>query len=416
MWKIILIGLFTAVNIAYSAPRGLHVPNLLSEGEGPVFRCQLGQRLGIETDSLHVVTAISIPYDNLIFLRSDSGFAAQYELVTSLFREGTGLYSERIAAQSATTPSYAETNSRTRNAAHMEEFLVPPGDYRVRVTLTADKESRKKSRWEGTISLAPSDPLLRVSDIYWVTEDVALAELGVPRLVEGFSTTEGDAHARMQLFSAGSQPIRLVWTVLGEKSDTLRSSIMTALPTADIQTHEFVMKIEGLPVQHYTLRLEAEGNGRREIRTRQFHIRIPGVPLSVTDFDTAIRQMKYIATGEENRALRQADPRDRERVFKEFWKKRDPSPDTDENELMEEYFRRVEYANEKFATHREGWDTDRGRIYLVYGEPTDIERHPFEPDSRPYEIWYYTQIARRFVFVDYTGFGDYTLVGPEWGY
>jgi hypothetical protein len=80
---------------------------------------------------------------------------------------------------------------------------------------------------------------------------------------------------------------------------------------------------------------------------------------------------------------------------------------------MDEYYLRVEYANENFSTNRDGWETDRGRIYVLYGEPTDIERHPFEINSKPYEVWYYDHLNRRFVFVDYTGFGDYELTWPE---
>jgi GWxTD domain-containing protein len=416
MWKTLLAcAAFTASLIA--APRD-HDPadTGRSEGSERLFRCQLGQRLGSERDSLHLIAAVSIPYDNLIFLRTDSGFAASFEVVTTVFREGTGLFAERITTHKAATAVFAETNSRVRNAVHVEEFVVPPGDYRVRVTVTVDKESQRKSKWEDTISLPPADPLLRLSDIYWVSEDVTLSEVGVPRLVEGFLTTETDARARVQLFSSGPHDIRLIWSVLNERNDTVRAQMDTVRPTEKIQTHEYTVEIRGLAPARYVLRLEAEGNGRREVRTRRFTVRIPGVPLSVTDFDLAIRQMKYIATSEEYNQMRAALPQDRERLFKEFWKKRDPTPDTEENELLEEYFRRVEYANENFSTNQPGWETDRGRIYLIYGEPTDIERHPFEANSRPYEVWFYSQIARRFVFVDYTGFGDYTLVGPEWGY
>lgn len=415
MWRMLLTCAALAASLN-AAPRDPDGAGMKSEGTEPQFRCQLGQRLGSERDSLRLIAAVSIPYDNLIFLRSDSGFSASFEIVTTVFREGTGLYAERITSHGAATMMFAETNSRVRNAVHVEEFIVPSGDYRVRVTLTVDKESRRKSKWEGTISLPPADPLLRLSDIYWVSEDVTLAELGSPRLVEGFLTTEPEARARVQLFSSGPHDIRLIWSVLNESKDTVRAKVDTIRPTEQIQTHEYTLEVRGLAPERYLLRLEAEGNGRREVRTRPFTIRIPGVPLSVTDFDLAVRQMKYIATGEEYNQLRAALPQERERLFKDFWKKRDPTPDTEENELLEEYFRRVEYANEKFATHRPGWETDRGRIYLVYGEPTDVERHPFEANSRPYEIWFYSQIARRFVFVDYTGFGDYTLAGPEWGY
>jgi GWxTD domain-containing protein len=389
--------------------------SLRSLGDGPQFRCQLGQRLGSEKDSLRLIAAVSVPYDNLVFQRSDSGFSVRFELVTDIFKKDT-LVDERISALVVNTPDYAETNSRTKFAAHVDEFRVVPGDYRVRVILTAQDEAHRKSRWEGTLSLPPSDPLLRLSDLYWISEDRSLMELGVPRLIENFSTSDEIAHARAQLFSVGKEPIELTWALLGERADTASVRHGIIMPTGEIQNVEDTIHIKGRPAQRYALWLEAKGNGRRETRAMRFNVRIPGITSLVTDLDQAIRQLKYVASSDEYSRLRQAQPYDRERLFKEFWKKRADDLHADVNDVMESYYGRVLYANEHFRTNREGWDTDRGHIYVLYGEPTDIERHPFEAGSYPYEVWYYSSLAKRFMFVDYTGFGDYNLVTPEWGY
>ncbi|MBI5058456.1 GWxTD domain-containing protein [candidate division KSB1 bacterium] len=415
MWKLCIACTLAALT-AIAAIDESTPPPVISQGAGPLFRCQIGQKLTTSLDSLRLTVAMSVPYDNLVFLRSDSGFQAQFELVTSLFRDGTGLVSEKIRTVTVDAQQYAETNSRTRNAVHVDEFDVVAGEYKVRVTMTADRESRRRSKWEGSIDVGASDPLLRMSDINWVSEDAQLAELGVPRLVEGFSTGEEDPRARIQLFSTGRDSIRLIWQVLDHDNKVALRSESAVMPDSTIQVHEYQFVLDSLAPAKYTLKVEADGNGRRETRSRPFGLRIPGIPASITDLDIAIRQLKYIASTSENKQLRQAVFPDRERLFREFWLRRDPTSGTDENELMDEYYHRVEVANEKFATHREGWDTDRGRVYILYGEPTDIERHPFDSGSRPYEIWYYSSIARMFVFVDYTGFGDYTLTGPEWGY
>jgi GWxTD domain-containing protein len=243
-----------------------------------------------------------------------------------------------------------------------------------------------------------------------------LAELEMPRLVESFSTAESQAVAQIEFFSAGPDPMRLFWGVFNEAGDTVRHLLTMAEHSSEVQRSEYTVLLDGLPPQTYKLYFEIDGNGRRETRTRTFSMHLPGVPASITDIGLAIRQVKYIATVEENRRLRNATMMDRGRLFNEFWKKRDPEPATEINELMQEYYFRVEYSNEHFSTHRSGWETDRGRIYILYGEPTQIERHPFEAGTRPYEIWYYNEINRKFVFVDNTGFGDYTLAGPQWGY
>jgi GWxTD domain-containing protein len=388
----------------------------LSSGRGPVFRCQIGQRLGDGPDSLRLYVAISVPNDNLSFLRGeDGGYVATFEYSVALFAQDTLLPIERVQTIDVTAESFRQTNSRTQHAFNAEEFTLPPGEYRIRVTV-ADEETRRESRWRGEVKLEQSDPLLDVSDIFWVSSDERLRALGMPRLVNSFPTSESQATARVEFYSIGDAQLRLFWGVFDDAGDTLRHRLSNAMPTGKMQSSEYTVLLEGLPPQSYTLYFEVDGNGRRETRSLEFSVHLPGIPASITDLGIAIRQVKYIATVEENRRLRNASISDRARLFREFWKKRDPDPATEENELMQEYYYRVEYSDEHFSTHRNGWETDRGRIYILYGEPTQIERHPFESGTYPYEIWYYHHINRRFVFVDHTGFGDYTLAGPQWGY
>jgi GWxTD domain-containing protein len=97
----------------------------------------------------------------------------------------------------------------------------------------------------------------------------------------------------------------------------------------------------------------------------------------------------------------------------EFWNKRDDDPGTPENEQKKEYMKRVDYANSFYKTgFREGWKTDRGRVFIVYGTPDEVERHANEIDVKPYEIWFYNSIQGgvQFIFGDRTGFSDYLLL------
>ncbi|MBI5464337.1 MAG: GWxTD domain-containing protein, partial [Ignavibacteriales bacterium] len=153
--------------------------------------------------------------------------------------------------------------------------------------------------------------------------------------------------------------------------------------------------------------------------SRTFSVRLADIPFSVTDIDKAVDQMKYIAKPSEIDYITGAEtPEAKKDRFLEFWKKRDPDPTTPRNELMDEYYSRVEYANHVFGSYVEGWRTDRGMVYIRYGPPDNVERHPFETNTRPYEIWYYYQYDRMFQFVDESGFGDYRLVYPQtdlWG-
>jgi GWxTD domain-containing protein len=103
------------------------------------------------------------------------------------------------------------------------------------------------------------------------------------------------------------------------------------------------------------------------------------------------------------------DQESREEFIRDFWLKRDPDPETEENEFREEFFRRIEYANERFIEGPPGWKTDRGRIYIYFGPPDRFEDRPMlnYPGVRGVIIWiYYNEVA--FQFID-KGDGRYTL-------
>ncbi|MFQ6070630.1 MAG: GWxTD domain-containing protein [Candidatus Aminicenantales bacterium] len=112
------------------------------------------------------------------------------------------------------------------------------------------------------------------------------------------------------------------------------------------------------------------------------------------------------------------DKESRDEFIEDFWEKRDPNPQTEENEFKEEFFRRIEYANQRFKEGMPGWKTDRGRIYLYFGDPDRIDEHPFVtqtdnlsgyPDVKGYIWWVYYRYGLAILFLDKKGNGSYTF-------
>jgi GWxTD domain-containing protein len=97
--------------------------------------------------------------------------------------------------------------------------------------------------------------------------------------------------------------------------------------------------------------------------------------------------VRWIITDEELSAFKKlSNNAERDTFIEAFWQRRDPTPDTAENEYKEEHYRRIAYANEHFAAGIPGWRTDRGRIYIMYGKPDSIDAHPMGgPYERPAE-------------------------------
>ncbi len=140
------------------------------------------------------------------------------------------------------------------------------------------------------------------------------------------------------------------------------------------------------------------------------------------------KDVAYIITDEERKAFKKLETDDeRERFIEEFWRRRDPDPDTDENEYREEYYERIAYANEHYASGIPGWKTDRGRIYIMYGKPDETETHPSggaynresyegggSTSTYPFERWFYRYLPGvgsgiEIEFVDPTGSGEYRI-------
>lgn len=128
--------------------------------------------------------------------------------------------------------------------------------------------------------------------------------------------------------------------------------------------------------------------------------------LNPTDRKWLDEDVKYIITDEEREAfLKLSNEEERDAFIEQFWLRRDPTPDTPENEFKEEHYRRIAYANEHFASGIPGWRTDRGRIYVVFGPADEIESHPSggsyerpyeegggETSTYPFETWRYRYI------------------------
>jgi len=136
----------------------------------------------------------------------------------------------------------------------------------------------------------------------------------------------------------------------------------------------------------------------------------------------------WIISDEEIKAFKSlSNDEERDNFIELFWLRRNPNPDSPENEYREEHYRRIAYANEHFAAGKPGWKTDRGRIYIEFGKPDDIDAHPSGGDynrpmeegggqtsTYPFEIWHYRYLEGigdniDIEFVDTCMCGDYHM-------
>ncbi len=135
--------------------------------------------------------------------------------------------------------------------------------------------------------------------------------------------------------------------------------------------------------------------------TLRWSVRVvwPTMPMALRRIPYAVQSMRYLLTDEQWKQLRRGTAQEQWNKLWRYWKQRDPTPATAYNEAMAVYFRRVDHASLAFRSIAEpdGAQTERGKIYILYGEPTRVERL-FPPEGAPQELWVYERFRKRFLF------------------
>ena len=132
----------------------------------------------------------------------------------------------------------------------------------------------------------------------------------------------------------------------------------------------------------------------------------------LADLDFEFKTARYISTKEEQKIYAALDEQGKRDFLVKFWRDRDRTPETPRNEYREEYLGRVKFAQDNFSGLRPGYETDMGRVLLVYAQPSEIERFPSSSENRPHQVWKYFELEGgvEFIFVDVNNWGEYKLV------
>ncbi|MFH0778083.1 MAG: GWxTD domain-containing protein [Candidatus Eisenbacteria bacterium] len=244
-------------------------------------------------------------------------------------------------------------------------------------------------------------------------------------------------------------------SVLNSRREPILSDTERIVAASGEWVHTSVVDVSALPGGTYWFRAEVwqENGGIRTLREREFEVLWYGISWQKSEQDV-IDEASLFLDEETFKRFRNRAPGERETFLEEFWRERDPSPGTARNETKEELYRRILHANKSFSFFQKGMLTDRGRIYVRYGEPDLVERQVvpttgdqadiavdqlvgrenIDPriqqklggrDKRSYEVWIYNMRGRplfdtdremmtqslgmKFVFIDDAGVGNFIL-------
>jgi len=372
---------------------------------------------------------VQIPNEELRFVHEATEYIARYEITLDVLKPDQSLAWDRVATIEVRTKDFSVTSSSKHYSLRQFTADLEPGSYEINLNLQ-DLETKQGTRLKRKIVVLdfPRDSLA-LSDIMLVSR---LSTHGEKKsIVPNISGNVGQQSDVLILFleaytNLPADSIQTECRIFNEKKERIYTSVQTDLRTGPrtqlflkLTPPSFAMGAYLVVVEASLTGKDAQKNVSHALSNRKFYVRTGNLPMTILEIDKAIDQMRFVAREIELDSIRAgATEEERRNRFLEFWKKRDPDPQTPRNELMEEYYQRVSYANNNFATFTVGWKSDRGMVYIRLGPPENIERHPFDNNARPYEIWYYYTQNREFVFVDDSGFGDYRLKYPTtdlWG-
>lgn len=367
---------------------------------------------------------VEVPLKNMEFKKSKTQkntYISKFDLnIDVKDKAGSFIYNnvskEEVSTQE-TGQEYLSQNSQilTRN------IFLPPGEYDVAVSIYEQSTKNKQEKSKKITVEDYSTPPLSISDVMIVSRLSSNAGKKVITPDVGRNISAIDTFYLFYYVYKNNDDEKV--DVKCRIFDPEKKEVFAKNETIDISSgiafqNQVFMQVPSKDFGYgkYTIEITAASSNYNYSTESDFENLAAEFPLPMKDIDILVEQLQYIAKADELDFIRAGKTdTEKQKRFLDFWKKKDPSPNTKRNEVMQEYYRRVKLANKLFGNvYSQGWRTDMGMVYIIFGEPSNIERHPYEMDSKPYEIWDYYEDNKQFVFIDNTGFGDYRLISPIW--
>ncbi|HSD63225.1 MAG TPA: GWxTD domain-containing protein [Ignavibacteriaceae bacterium] len=382
----------------------------------------------VPSDTLYnIFYTYKIPLDHLVFEKGADLFLAQYRISLEVFDAKKDKFITRaIKEKNIQVPDYDQTLSNSIFSEGSLELKLIPGNYSV-TEIFYDYKSAKEYKFPQKILNIDTpnkflSPLIVDNQTFSCNdrESNVLADYGgqLP-----FDENEYTFILPVKNFDLDSLSVEII-----QEGDTVFNRILKNPARGLFAIAECGGKIilddKSASAGYSLFKLDGastkikEGNfaikvfeNSSDSKTFRFTCKWINKPSSLKDPEKAIEDLKFVEKDSIIHALLDADKDDYQKELAEYWKKIDPTPLTEFNPLMQEYYLRLDYAAKTFGTVEgiNGANTDRGKIYIRFGKPAEVVR---ASDEHGYivETWTYTNTQRKFVFVDKKGTGDFSLI------
>ncbi|MFC1475133.1 GWxTD domain-containing protein [Candidatus Zixiibacteriota bacterium] len=429
--KISLLALLAVIVLSWTA-HSSRLSGLMKKNPNDYFLTEYAVFKDDSTGMLRLEIYYQIYNPALNFIMEDSLYVADYEIFVDVLKGNKQIGSYR-QAKKVTFRDKKRVFSSYDYRTNQVSFVLEPGKYEVKITLSdpnsllvLNKKFKVKLKEFKSKYPALSDIEL-IQLIAPTRNEPTVFDKGKMTMVPSVSHNYGSNNEdKLKLYfyfeiyegKKDFEKIRIE-TVLRHftKGMVYRDSLSSDFKDGVIRQFREI-SMEDLPAGEFELivTIKAKRNKKLAVKYKDFTLFWTQKAMLKHDYKSVVNQIALIADKDEVKELKKHDTYEaRLKAINDFWISKDPTPGTVDNESKDEFYKRVAIANKYFSyLNHKGWRTDRGRIFIVYGEPDQIDDYPIMPNNRPYQEWHYyrTSRYRKFVFVDSNEDGDYRLIYP----
>ncbi len=419
--KKILTYLFVCLFPLISMSQVENVSRLAVRTVNPFFYYNALNFIDEDSSLTRIDLYIQVPYTQLTFIKDGNSFTSTYEISAGIYDTKDKIITEKIWSERISLATYSESISRGGSNISLRSFRLQPGEYKIKIYME-DRESKRNATANADLNVRNFRTYnFSVSDILLVKD---YSEIGgtrriVPNITNNIVFSDSGFYIFWEFYKQSEDSLFNVNCKIKNQDGEVVLNFDTPYRfSADKNPVFLKIQKQDFKLGEYIVTVSAISNNPNEGPynvSKKIFSRWIGVPKSIVDLNKAIEQMIYITSRENiKNMLNLKEESERFSMFMDFWKSKDPTPSTADNELMDEYYGRIEYSTKNFSNYMEGWKTDMGMVFVILGPPNNVDRYPFNYDTPAHEVWEYYNLNRKFVFVDYSGFGDYRLLNRDY--
>ncbi|MCU0645402.1 MAG: GWxTD domain-containing protein [bacterium] len=350
---------------------------------------------------------------HLQYIASDSIYSARYQINIGIENQKGASVLTEDKTFSVTEKNYASTIDPKALHTHRFAFQVPPGDYSFQIRLLDLNSNRNRTQVRKKTVRSFEKNKLEVSDVLFVLE----SDTGFIKSEHVIPSSRIPVQEKVFVYAEviipeNANSLKIESTLRQKDGKEGFNFSQEIIPTREITKVFLQVTSESMVRGENQLYLKVTSDGQTKAVRKDLRFVAGGQTYDGLPVDDMIGPLIYVTDADDWKKLINASAAEQDSVFKAFWETRNPSPGSPENELFNEFYKRVDLTNRNFGySRKDGWKTDRGRVFIVFGPPDRLERSsPSTYSQGEYEVWYYEELREKFVFFDEYGFGDFRLV------